>query len=211
MNKVIQFSITIQLITLFLLLGCGKYPPIVENSDDIRKLSKEEPSVRARGLSDEHINALEHLRKLTYLDFTGGWATEEAKITDKGLKILSELDLPMIETLSLGYNVNITDSGTKYLVNMKSVKWLSLMVCPHITDIGLKNLSMMSTLDALDLRGCKGITNYGLNFLAEMKGIKQILLGGCDKITSDAVDKLQAKLPNAKVAKDEKEWSQHSK
>jgi len=211
MRLLIKIAAVAQLILFLLLSGCGKWPPIVENSDDIRGLSSDEPSVRARGLSDDDIYALEHLKKLTYLDFSGEWAVKEAKITDKGLKILSELYLPMIETLSLGNNKNITDNGLKYHVKMKSVKWLSLMVCPNITDDGLRNLSIMSTLDALDLRGCNGITNSGLKYLSEMKNVKEILLGGCKNITPNAVKKLQLKIPNAKVEKDEKEWSGHKK
>lgn len=209
MRSLIKIAAVAQLIMFLLLCSCGKWPPIVENSDDIKKLSPNETSVRARGLPDDDIYALEHLKKITYLDFSGGWAVKDAKITDKGLKILSELYLPMIETLSLGRNKNITDNGIKYLVKMKSVKWLSLMVCPNITNDGLRNLSIMSTLDALDLRGCNGITSSGLKYLSEMKNVKQILLGGCKNITPAAVEKLQAKLPNAKVEKDEKEWSGH--
>lgn len=196
-------------ILILLFTGCGKWPPVVNNAGDIKKLSIDEKSLRARGLSDHDLYALERFKNLTILDFDGGWAVKEVKITDNGLSILSKLNLPIVETLALGHNNNITDIGLKHLVNMKSVKWLSLMICPNITDKGLNNLISMSTLEALDLRGCAAITDSGLEYLSQMKNIKQVLLGGCEKITSEAVIKLQVQLPNAKIEKDEKEWSYH--
>ena len=208
-NTKIHTLIPILLIPLLLVTGCGKWPPSVETVEDIKKLSPDEQSVRARGLSDDDLYALEHLKNLAILDFSGGWKVKEAKISDKGLENLSKLNLPKLETLSLGYNKEISDDGLKYLVNMKSIKWLSLMVCPNTSDNGLKNLVNMSTLESLDLRGCTSITNDGLGYLSKMQNLKHVLLGGCENITDEAVQRLQTNLPHTKVEKDENEWSSH--
>ena len=54
------------------LAGCGKWPPIVDSTSDIRKLSPDVLSIRARGLADHDQHALVHLENLRTLDFTGG-------------------------------------------------------------------------------------------------------------------------------------------
>jgi len=67
----------------------------------------------------------------------------------------------------------------------------------------------MNNLSELDLRGCQGITDRGIADLANMKNLQWIQLGGCLNVTVNGVRKLQRLLPNAKVEKDEKEWSFH--
>jgi hypothetical protein len=69
----------------------------------------------------------------------------------------------------------------------------------------------MTNLTALDLRGCIGITDKGLESLAAKTNWQTIMLGGCPKVTTEAVGRLQRVLPNAKVEKDEREWSFHKK
>ena len=201
---------TVLALTAFLLLcGCGPWPPIVDTKRDIERLPVSETSVRARGLADIDIPSLAHLRQLRTLDFSGGNAVESARITDSGLARLSKLNLPHLETLTLGYCANITDAGLAHVGQMHTVSWLSLMACPQITDAGLSHLLTMRSLTALDLRGCPGITDSGLQHLAVKTNWQTILLGGCSNVTVDGVARLQVALPNSKVEKDEKEWSGH--
>jgi len=199
------------LVVVAALVSCGKWPPIVESARDVRRLDANETSVRARGLPDEDIPSLAHLENLDYLDFSGGWAVKKAKISDAGLKALSEVPFRRLDTLSLGYCDRITDAGLTNLVGMKTVRWLSLMVCTNITDNGLSNLTSMTTLHALDLRGCPQITDKGLTHLARMTNLRQVLLGGCPNISESGVQQLQKALPACRVEKDEQEWSYHSK
>ena len=147
MNIIVRLPVLLFLIVT--LVGCGKWPPIVENGRDIRKLDANEPSVRARGLSDGDIPELRHLANLDYLDFSGGWAVKESKISDAGLKALAEIPFTRLDTLSLGDCDRITDAGLTHIAGMKTVRWLSLMACPNITDNGLSNLTAMTTLRAL--------------------------------------------------------------
>jgi hypothetical protein len=197
------------LTALSLLCGCGRWPPIVDTKRDIERLPASERSVRARGLADSDILSLARLRELRILDFSGGNAVEAARITDTGLVRLSKLDLPQLETLTLGYCANITDAGLAHVGQMHTVSWLSLMGCPQITDAGLSHLLTMKSLTALDLRGCLGITDSGLQHLAVKTNWQTILLGGCSNVTASGVARLQVALPNSKVEKDEKEWSGH--
>lgn len=201
------------LLSLLLLTLCGcfsKWPPIVDNNRDIMSLNSTTRSVRARGLSDKDIPSLKHLPNLVYLDFSGGWAVEKAKISDAGLKSLSDVPFTRLKTLSLGYCDQITDAGLCHLVRMKTIKWLSLSSCPNITNKGLSNLTSMSTLETLDLRGCPKISDEGLVYIAKMTNLHQVLLGGCENVSSSAVEKLQ-KTINCRVEKDDKEWSYHIK
>jgi hypothetical protein len=207
----IRICLSMLLVVATALAGCGKWPPIVENGRDVRRLDANEPSVRARGLPDGNIPALRHLADLDYLDFSGGNAVKKAKISDAGLKALSEIPFSRLDTLSLGYCDQITDAGLTNLVTMKTVRWLSLMVCPNITDNGLSNLTTMTTLHALDLRGCPRITDEGLEHLARMNNLQQVLLGGCSRVSSNGVQKLQKALASCRVEKDEQEWSYHKR
>jgi hypothetical protein len=195
------------LAVLFLLCGCGTgWPPIAENKHDVEQLPASQRSIRVRGLSDGDIPALERLHELTHLDFYGGWAVEKAPITDEGLKRLSELDLPNLQSLALGFCGNITDKGLTYVARMPTVGELMLMGCPHITDEGLPELLTMKGLRYLDLRGCPGITDRGLKYLAAKNNWETILLGGCPNVTPDGVAQLQAALTHARVQKDDEEW-----
>lgn len=197
------------LTVLLLPCGCGRWPPIVDTKRDIERLPVSEPSVRARGLGDHEIPSLARLRQLRVLDFSSGNAVMAAKITDAGLEQLSKLDLPHLETLTLGYCAKITDAGLVHVGQMHAVGWLSLMACPQITDAGLPHLLAMRGLTALDLRGCPGITDSGLQYLVAKTNWQTILLGGCANVTDGGVARLQSALPNAKVEKDEKEWGYH--
>jgi hypothetical protein len=219
---------------LALLVACGPYSPIVDSKKDVQRLAPSEEVIRCRGLSDEDIPSLTHLPRLKQLYFGAGHLAGPAKITDKGLARLAQLDLPRLENLSLGYCSNITDrglldvstmqtltmlslsfcpkitdTGLAYVSRMKKLNWLHLAVCPQITDAGLPTLLAMTNLIALDLRGCPAITDRGLEHLAAKTNWQVIMLGGCPNVTVEAVERLQRALPNARVKKDEKEWSHH--
>jgi hypothetical protein len=100
--------------------GCGPYPLSVSSKIDIDALPLDTKSITARSLPDSGIPALSRLRNLTILDFTSGFARNdittgfepwEAEITDAGVEKLSDLKLPHMETLTLGYSQNITHVG----------------------------------------------------------------------------------------------------
>jgi hypothetical protein len=194
------------LLILPTLLGCGEWPPIVESARDIKRLPATEPSIRARGLSDDGIGALNHLRQLTILDFHGGRAVKECELTDRGLAELAKLELPRLETLTLGWCGRITDEGLDDVAKLKNLTWLGLPACENITDAGLLKLTASKSLRGLDLRGCPKITDAGIQQLAAKADWKTFLLGGCPKITAKGVAQLQAALPNADIEKDEQEW-----
>lgn len=174
-----------------MLVGCGKWPPVVSSAREVRKVSVKEPAVRARGLPDAELSSLAHLTNLEHLDFHSGWAGGESSITDEGLKTLSKIPFTRLRVLSLGHCNRITDDGLVHLKNLKSVRWLSLMACKKITDEGLANLVPVSTLGGLDLRGCPHITDEGLMHLARMKNLGRVWLGGCPKVTPEGIQRLR--------------------
>jgi hypothetical protein len=189
---------------LLLIPGCGtKWPPIVNTKRDIEHLPASQRWIRARGLADSDIPSLARLRDLRTLDFAGGNAVKPAKITDEGLAELAKLDLPDLETLTLGWCDEITDAGLAHIGRMQTIKWLGLTSCPKITDAGLRELINAKNLTGLDLRRCPNITDDGIHQLAAKKNWERIELGGCPKITAQGVAMLQAALPNAGVNKDD--------
>jgi len=199
------------LIILVIFNGCGKWPEIANNKKDIVSLPENLSSVRVRGLSDNDIPYLVRFKNLTYLDFGGGAAVEEARITDQGLVLLSKISFPALETVKLSYCRNITDVGLSYIAKNQTISWLSLMGCQKVTDKGLLALVPMSQLRSLDLRGCCGFTDAGLTYLATMTNLTDVLLGGCANVTAEGINSLQAHLPKCRIEKDEKEWQGHIK
>lgn len=189
----------------------SKCSPIVNNSVDLQKRDKSLTQLRARSLSDADIMLLQQFSQLNYLDFSGGWKVEDAKLIDAGLKKLSELNLPKLEELMLGYCNKITDDGMQFVATIKTLKYLSLAPCPRITDVGLSNLISSTSLETLDLRGCTCITDRGLGYLNKMQHLKEILLGGCIKVTSTGMEELRKTLPTCKVEKNDREWAMHTK
>ena len=189
----------------------SKFSSDVNSISDLEKRDASLTSLSVRSLSDSELNQIVKFKKLNSLDFTRGWGIEDAKITDTGLKNISQLDLPALEWLMLGYCTKITDAGMSYVAEVKGLKNLSLMGCQQITDDGLEKIKALTTLEYLDLRGCKNITDRGLFYLANMKGLKEIVLGGCNNITPEGIEKAHLLLPGCKIEKKDAEWAMHNK
>lgn len=189
---------------LLLLMGCGKWPPIATTAEDIQRIPADEASVRMRALADKDIPALTHFKHLKILDFEGGWAVEDARLTDAGLKTLAGLELHELTNLSLGYNHNITDAGLSYLVPLDSIKWLGLANVPGISDAELTSIAKMTNLEGLDIRGCTRITDAGLGTIASMQYLTVVLLDGCTRVTPAGVAALAEELPQARIIKIDK-------
>jgi hypothetical protein len=191
--------------------GCGDSPPSVKTKRNIERLPASQPSIGARGLSDNDIPSLARLTELRILDFSRGWGAMPAKITDEGLGELAKLDLPHLETLTLGWCDNVTDAGLVHLGRMQTINFLGLPSCPNVTDAGLPHLVHAKNLTTLDLRGNPNITDDGIQRLAVKVNWEWIWFGGCPKITAQGVAKLQAALPNARVEKNDQEWEHSSR
>lgn len=189
----------------------SKYSNIIERPSDLQKRNKTLTSLHVRSLSDADLIQLQHFDQLNYIDFYSGWGLGEAKLTDIGLKNLSQLNLPRLESLMLGYCNKITDEGLQYVATIKTLKYLNLSSCPGVTDGGLANLASSKSIATLDLRGCAGITNKGLGYLNQMKQLKEIMLGGCINISNEGIEALRRTLPNTKIEKDDREWAMHAK
>lgn len=182
-----------------LVAGCGSWPPIVEAAHDVEMLSAHEPSVRARALADSDIHSLGRLKDLEWIDFESGWGVKDARITDRGLEVLSTLRLPALRMVTLGRNENITDNGLVHLASMSPLDWVGLHHCPGITDEGLSYLAEHAVFEGLDLRGCDGITDAGLAHLTANKHLRRLWLDGCHNVTAEAVRKARAAMPWADV------------
>lgn len=190
-----------------LLVGCGKWPPVTDNKEDIQSLPASTESIRARALHDSDFASLSHLPQLRDLDLYGGYADCQANFSDLGLAMLASLELPHLETVYFGHCTNVTDTSLDYIIKLKTVTSLGLVACPRITDVGLQRLVSMPSLLELDLRGCTNITDKGLEVLSAKNNWRRISLGGCTQVTLEAVTNLQQRFPNAKIKRDDQEWS----
>jgi hypothetical protein len=112
--------------TILLLIGCNSEPPSVSSKRDVARLPPETKSLWARDLSDDDIPSLARLANLNFIDFSAGWATGPAKVSDRGLAELAKLNLPNLDFANLGFCENITDAGLEHLASLKQLKRLSL-------------------------------------------------------------------------------------
>ncbi len=188
-----------------------RYSKIVNSGSELQKKDKSLVQLSVRSLFDDELLLLDQFKELNYLNFHSGWGIEEAKITDSGLKIISEINLPKLEYLMLGHCNKITDDGMQHIIKIDTLKYLSLTACSQLSDIGLAKLTSSTTIETLDLRGCKGITDLGLRHLKKMPKLKKVLLGGCINITENGMDEIRKSLPNCKVSKDDQLWAHHTK
>jgi len=193
-------------VVLLSISGCGNGPPVVDDADDVNRLSASTQSVRARGMSDEDVYALGRLKDLVRLDFTGGWGGMDAKLTDKGLKTIANLGLDNLEDLSIGWCARITDEGMKSIENFPSLSMLLLAKSPNLTDEGLRWIVKSDSLVYLDLGGCPGITDAGLLVLAQKGNWEELHFDRCPAVTDRGVEELARLLPGARIRKNDNCW-----
>ena len=183
-----------------ILASCGKWPDPVNTAGQISRQDPDAKSIYARELPDSDIPALANLPQLTFIDFQAGWrACPVAKVTDRGLQLLSEINLRKLETISLSRCSRITDEGLKHLVHIKSLRNLYLAYNPQITDRGIQYLSAMDGLCCIDLEGCTQLTDNSLSFLAELPALGRIELSGCKGITPEATARFRESSPDCRV------------
>jgi hypothetical protein len=116
---------------------------------------------------------------------------------DSDLQTLVEevMDVPVITSLDLSENRNITDAGIARLKNMPQLRSLNLSSCDitrkaldhladlpglislnlsycnRIDDTAMKSLNSLSKLEFLDLKACMQMTKAGLNRI-QRRGLK---------------------------------------
>lgn len=190
-----------------MLAACGRHPDIVESAADVWNLSVKEHSIRARGLPDPAIHSLGRLRSLKRIDFGSGHGVKRARITDRGLAILSGLRLEKLESLNLSYNDNITNAGLEDVGELRTLRTLVLADCPNITDDGLAAIAGLRKLHSLNLMGCDSITDEGLTALIPLRGLRHLYLDGCEGISTEGVERLQRRMRSTVVSKDDEAWA----
>jgi len=192
-----------------MLVGCNKEPPFVDTNEAVLRLPASTEDIWARSLRDEDFASLSHLPQLSDIDFDAGWKDSSAPVrfSDAGLAVLASLELPNLTTIIFGHCTNVTDASLTIITKLKTVTFLGLIACPRITDAGLRTLADMPSLTELDLRGCTNISDKGLEYLATKSNWQRIELGGCTHVSFEAVASLQHRFPNARIKRDDQEWS----
>jgi hypothetical protein len=113
-------------------------------------------------------------------------------IDTQGLELLVK-DIgscPVIISLNLSENRNITDNGLEYLQAMRQLTDLNLSSCA-LTDHGIKHLLGLPQLTRLNLSYCNRITDIGIKLLRGLHRLTYLDLQGCVKISNGGVSKLR--------------------
>jgi hypothetical protein len=116
-----------------------------------------------------------------------------AKVTDAGLKELSELK--RLQTLDL-CSTKVTDEGLKELRELKQLRHLDLEHTP-VSDSGMKDIKGLQNLQTLTLSST-GLTDEGLRELRELTKLEELLVGNT-KVTEAGAKELREDLPKCKI------------
>lgn len=115
--------------------------------------------IRVRNIDNDFLKDLVvEIREIEYI--TALNLSENRKVTDKGLEIISALD--QLADLNLS-SCDISNKGLSILCQMKNLKRLNISFCNRITDEGVKVLRGLPALEFLDLQGLPKITNGSLS------------------------------------------------
>lgn len=164
----------------FLLMSCCAsfyWPDAPKSISDVMNLDPTTTWIRGRALPDEAIPSLSRIKGARFLDFEGGQASCNLKLTDDGLAMLADVNLPDAIVLSICYCKHITDVGLASIAKMNNIEAVGLRACYGITDSGMKDLATMNNLSAIDIRGCPQITNDSLLYLSKGKSLERLELG----------------------------------
>lgn len=162
----------------------------INDTSDIKKMHKDIHSLVVHSLTDDDIKKLLIFQELRFLTIQYSRDGKKQKITDEGLKYLS--DLPNLVSLEIRGQNQITNDGLKYISNIKTLKWLKLLELDNITDEGLKYLPNLVSLFISD---CNQITNDGLKHISKIKTLEKLWLWDLDNITDEGIKYLPY-LPN---------------
>lgn len=167
------------LIAILLSLSCSSYPPRVARVSDIEALNpKTTGSIEGRGLSDDDVSSLAKLDGLQQLFLNHGDAAGKLQMTDSGLLVLSEINLPSLRFIGISSSRKITDVGIEAISKISTIKIIIIDGLPEITDKSLEYLANMPHLEQLFVRGCPGITDEGIRLLRTYPSLKWVMLGG---------------------------------
>lgn len=159
---------------LLFLAGCGaKWPPAVQNAQDLERLAPNGQWIRARGLRDRDLAGLGRFKDLRDLDFVGGWKGTPSRITAKGLETIAALQLARLEALSLGYSDQIDDACLDAVGRIRTLRTVELFACNRITGNGIRMLDRLEHLDSLYVLGCQGLGDDDLRQFAALRNIRE--------------------------------------
>lgn len=165
----------------------------INDTSDIKKMHKDIHSLVVHSLTDDDIKKLLIFQELRFLTIQYSRDGKKQKITDEGLKYLS--DLPNLVSLEIRGHNQITNDGLKYISSIKTLKWLKLLELDNITDEGLKYLPNSPNLASLFISGCNQITDDGLKHISNIKTLEKLWLWELDNITDEGI-KYLPNLPN---------------
>lgn len=198
----------VKLLLCVLCASCSTGPGAPGSTEELAGLPQDTRALRGTFLPEKSIPELQRFPDLVTLYF-GGWG--EPTLTDIGLERLGTLDLPKLQSLFLGPNPYITDSGLRHLSGLRSIRNLGLASCHPLTDDGLRVVATLTQLEGLDLRGNPRFTDAGVHRLETMGNLRVLLLDGCKNVTREAAARLQSALPECRVTKDDVLWAEQMK
>jgi hypothetical protein len=129
------------------------------------------------------------------VDAMGGWVQHSFSSASNPLAMwLESGDAPNVFSLS---DLGLTDDDLRFLDAAPTTRGLFLFN-NRLTDKGLMHLTDLHELETLDLRRNGAITDAGLVHLENLENLEIVYLMGTS-VTLSGVNKLQAKLPRAKI------------
>ena len=132
-------------------------------------------------LTDESLNHLKLLYKLTYLNLFNCYGRD---ITHLGFSSCL-LALTELTSLNMKFCTFETSIGLPYILS-NVIKLTSLDLCSYkkLDDAGLSQISSLTNLTSLNLSYCPRITDAGVFYLSTLTKLKSLDLSYCYQITA---------------------------
>lgn len=181
---------------------CGRgLGPVAHSRRDLDRLSAEATWIRARGITDEDISALDRFQYLRGLDLYSGFPAVPQRVSEQGFAVLERLQLPRLRTVTIACSSLLTDDAVTSISRIESVRHVALTRCGPFGEKGLAALAKVHRVEGLDLGGCSQVGDECVDELASMKALRHLVIAGTG-ISDQGVRSLREALEHAVIESD---------
>jgi hypothetical protein len=153
-----------------IILGCGRYPAVVNSKRDIKNIPANYYSITIEHLPLEDYPLLNKFLKTQEITFI----SKNAPASDEKIQALAAIPWDKLRGIFLAGSLKVTDVGLSHLLKIKSLKWLQLSQT-GVTDNGIiQALGSLNNINSIDISECRYITGLGIIKVSESDSITDI-------------------------------------
>lgn len=153
-----------------IILGCGRYPAVVNTKRDIKNIPANYYSIIIEHLPLEDYPLLDKFLQTQEITFF----SKNAPASDEKIQALAAIPWDKLRGIFLAGSLEVTDVGLSHLLKIKSLKWLQLSQT-GVTDNGIiQALGSLNNINSIDISECRYITGLGIRKISESSSLTDI-------------------------------------